>query len=139
MSDTKQTRNNANHVCRPWTRFAQLGGLSITGFKTLSMLIERAQIVDRTSCEASRWDDYPTNRYGWLALGHRSARFLGIGHENLSVRLSATEHLYRIELPWRGCGRDLAEKVGIYNLHRELVEQYGKSSGRPKKGARCVA
>ena len=139
MSKTKQTRNIANRVCRPWTRFAQLGGLSITGFKTLSMLIERAQIADRTLCEASRWDDYPTNRYAWLALGHRSARFLGVGHEMKGIHLRTTEHLYRIELPWKGCGRDLAERVGIYNLHRELVEQYGKATGRTKKGARRVA
>jgi len=130
---TTKTKGGEDQIAvdqlRKWTKFADLGGMSLTGFKTLAILIERSQIADRLACGVNRWDMYPRNRFAWLAIAEKTARFIGVGHEVENIALRTGEDLFKIKLPWDGCGRDLAERVGIYKLHSELTEKHGRNKG----------
>jgi hypothetical protein len=114
----------------PWTRLADLGGNDRSGFKSVAILLERAQIHDRRACRAAEWSAYPDNRFGFIAYTvNQGVRFLGVGDAAEAPPLQKGERMFKIKLPFSGCGRDLAEAIGIYHLHSELMEQHGRNTG----------
>lgn len=115
----------------PWTTFEDLAGSDRSGFKTVATLIGRAQIHDRKKVRANEWDAYPTNRVAWVGYGSKiGLRFLGVGDKASSPdNVLPAERVFQVKLPFLGCGRDLAEALGIYHLHSELLEQHGRNTG----------
>lgn len=115
----------------PWTKVTDLAGDSRTGFKTISILVERAQIHDRQRCRVKDWADYPDNRFAFISYGGKAGvRFLGVGDSKDMPKVPEGESVFSLKLPWLGCGRDLAERIGVYHLHSELLEQHGRPSGK---------
>lgn len=120
-----------------WTKLTDLGGDCRSGYKDVAILIQRVQKRDRRNCRCSNWGDYPTNRHAFVAYGSpRGVRLLGVGDKAGLARenVAEDEHVAAIKLPFEGCGRDLAEAIGIYHIHAELLEQYrGRRTGAMKK------
>ena len=91
--------SNAHKVARPstvWSNAAkELRGLQTADFQ---------QHHIRT------WDDYPSNRYGWVT---DTGRLLGVGNCAKSAGRQG-ERIARIDLPYYGSGRDLRNTVRSY-------------------------
>lgn len=96
MNQPFLTNSNSHKVARPstvWSNAAkELRGLQTADFQ---------QHHIRT------WDDYPSNRYGWVT---DEGRLVGVGHCANSVGRQG-ERVARVSLPYYGSGRDLRETV----------------------------
>jgi len=90
-----------------------------TAWKSCAVLLERAQITDFQACGIRSWDDYPSNRYGWVTDG---ARFLGVG-VHADAKLRKGESIARIDLRFVGGG---------YYL-KWLVESYVKKNAAARR------
>ena len=87
---------NAFLVARPSTVWANA-----------SKELRGLQTADFQQHQVRSWDDFPMNRYGWVA---DSGRVLGVGHHAKSMGRKG-ERIARITLPFYGSGRDLKAEV----------------------------
>ena len=78
-----------------------------TVWAAAATLLKSTQTVDFQKHGIRSWDSYPGNRYGWVT---DTGRVIGVGMHADSM-LRRGEQIGRIQLPFRGCGKDLQKAV----------------------------
>jgi len=91
-------------IVRKVTQFFHCMGTTCSGWATCAAALRRCQVHDKKQFGTKSWNDYPSDRWGWIT---DTGRCVGVGCMPTKNLIGSNELLISVPLPFEGSGRDL--------------------------------